>query len=179
MPYVWSRFPKGETKGVEYPEETEMLGTVSTLAIAGFIIPPRPIGARVMLTPEQLKVYRQPDLEPFSDPPRDSKPARPNTKPVPDLSSCQKTMTKSETDLHDIVGPARGRRAHITLGCSPGVRPVQTGLDQLDVLLAVSQGGGGGGTRCEGGSLMGLGRGRWVIRLDQPLEVKCLYTGGY
>ena len=62
-----------------------MMGSVTTLTIAGFIITPRTIGARVVLTPEQLKVYRQPDLEPFSSPPRDNKPARPNTKPVPDL----------------------------------------------------------------------------------------------
>ena len=44
---------------MEYPPETEMLGTVSPLKIVGFILTPRTVGARVSLSSDQLTVYHQ------------------------------------------------------------------------------------------------------------------------
>ena len=176
------RFPKGENKGKEFIEETNMLGTASSLIIAGFIITPRTLGARVMLTTDQLTVYHQNDLESFTviPPPKNNSRQPPSSQNIlSDTRSCEPTLRPMEdTEAGDIVGDVRGRRAHITLATGPGVRPVQTGLDQLDTLLAVSS---GQVTRHQlgGGALHGAGQGRWVITLDTPLTVKTVYTGGY
>ena len=48
------------------PVEAERLGEVSRLMIAGFIITPRTLGARVVLSQSQLELYNQNDLEQFS-----------------------------------------------------------------------------------------------------------------
>ena len=157
-----------------------MLGKVSSLTIAGFVLSPRTVGARVMLTPEQLSVYHQNDLEPFSVlPPHNNARTQPASTDTGDTRTCPPTLRPLEGgEAGDIVGPVRGRRAHITLATAPGIKPVQTGLDQLDTLLAVSR----GHVTChqlEGGTLRGAGQGRWVITLDSPLTVKSVYTGGY
>ena len=180
------RFPRGENKGKEHPEEASMMGKASSLTIAGFIITPRTVGARVMLTREQLTVYHQDDLEPFTVLP----PAKVNTRGPPspsdhdgdDIRSCDPTLRPLEDDSDkagDMAGEVRGRRAHITLATASGVRPVQTGLDQLASLLAVSRGHEVTGHQLGGGTLRGAGPGSWVITLDTPLTVNTLYTGGY
>ena len=164
------------------------MGRASSLTIAGFILTPRTLGARVMLTRDQLSVYHQNDLESFTvlPPPMNNSRRQPppsqdilsNTQTA-DIRSCEPTLRPLEdTEAGDIVGEVRGRRAHITLATGPGVKPVQTGLDQLDTLLAVSS---GQVTRHQlgGGALHGVGQGRWVITLDSPLTVKTVYTGGY
>ena len=182
------RFPQGENKGKEFNEETNMLGRASSLTIAGFIITPRTLGARVMLTNDQLTVYHQNDLEPFTviPPPKNNSRGQPppsqdihSNIQTADTRSCEPTLRPMEdTEAGDIVGEVRGRRAHITLATGPGVRPVQTGLDQLDTLLAVSS-GQVTGHQLGGGALHGAGQGRWVITLDTPLTVKTVYTGAY
>ena len=164
-----------------------MLGQASSLTISGFILTPRSLGARVMLTTEQLSVYHQNDLEPFSvlpppkhNPRRQPPPPQENS-PLPgDTRSCEPTLRPlADTEAGDMVGGVRGRRAHITLATAPGVRPVQTGLDQLDTLLAVSRGQVTGHQLGGGGELRGAGQGRWLIALDTPLSVKTVFTGGY
>ena len=170
-----------------------MLGTVSTLTLAGFIVTPRTVGARVVLSSEQLTVYHQNDLEPYSKPypgKNGNTPMHPNNN-EPSYSSCQPTLRPFDTvdtvdtgdtvntgDTVDMVGPVKGRRAHITLGCAPGVRPVQTGVDQLDVLSQLNR-GDHTSHNIEGANLTGVGQGRWIIKFDVPLRVQCLYTGGY
>ena len=65
-------------------------------------------------------------------------------------------------------------------GTSGDVKPVQTGLDQLEVLrlldteesIVVSQ-------PMTGGQLLGLGEGRWYFRLQCPVKVNALFTGSY
>ena len=156
-----------------------MLGKASSLTIAGFILTPRTLGARVLLTREQLTVYHQNDLEPFTMlPPPESK-SRPSDTDSENTRTCEATLRPLEdVEAGDIAGPVRGRRAHITLATAPGVKPVQTGLDQLDALLAVSR-RQGPGHQLGGGTLYGVGQGRWVIALDTPLTVQSIYTGQY
>ncbi len=164
-----------------------MSGQASSLTIAGFILTPRTLGARVMLTNEQLAVYHQNDLEPFTVlPPPKNNPRRPpppqdNSPPhAADTRACDPTLRPlADTGAGDMVGGVRGRRAHITLATAPGVMAVQTGLDQLDTLLAVSRGQVRGHQLGGGVELRGAGRGRWVIALDTPLTVKTVFTGGY
>ena len=156
-----------------------MLGKASSLTIAGFILTPRTLGARVMLTREQLTVYHQNDLEPFTVLPPPQNKYRPPENDSEDTRSCEPTLRPLEdNEAGDIAGPVRGRRAHITLATAPGVKPVQTGLDQLDTLLAVSR-DQGPGHQLVGGTLHGVGQGRWVIALDTPLTVQTIYTGEY
>ena len=115
-----------------------MLGKASSLTIAGFILTPRTLGARVMLTREQLTVYHQNDLEPFTMLPQNK--SRPPDTDSADTRGCEPTLRPLEdVEAGDIAGPVRGRRAHITLTTAPGVKPVQTGLDQLDALLQAHQ----------------------------------------
>ncbi len=63
-------------------------------------------------------------------------------------------------------------------GTSGDVKPVETGLDQLSVLRQLEA----GDTSTQsvlGGQLIGLGEGRWYLRLSQPLRVNALFTGSY
>jgi hypothetical protein len=58
------------------------------------------------------------------------------------------------------------------------VKPVETGLDQLSVLRQLEA----GVTSTHpvlGSQLIGLGEGRWYLRLSQPLRVNALFTGSY
>lgn len=138
-----------------------MLGAVSSLSISAFIVTPRTIGARVMLSGDQLSVYRQPDKEVV----------------VGRMSA----ELKCNPEIRDQVGPVRGRRAHVTLGCAPGVKPVQTGVDQLEVLAGVARGQCGQCHSINGGQAVvaGVGDGQWIIALQTPVSFNCIFTGGY
>ena len=140
----------------EYPMETEMLGSVSTLTISGFILTPRTIGARVVLTSDQLRLLGG-DI----------------------VTSGDDHETSSDSVISAMVGPVSGRRTHVTLGCAPGVRPVQTGLDQLEVLGLVSRGQHGQCHQVSGALVSGLGEGRWIIGLQSHLTFDCIYTGSF
>jgi len=190
MCHCTSRFPKNEHKGMEYPPETEMLGTVSCIKIVGFILTPRTVGARVLLNSEQLTVYHQNDFDMSN--PNQSNTANSNKSPLmpknnaPNYESCTSTLKHENNftvNISDFVGPIKGRRAHITLGCAPGIKPVQTGPDQLDTLAALDKQEAGDShaiqQKFEGGTLYGVGSGRWAIQLTHPISVKSLYTGGY
>jgi len=188
MCHCTSRFPKNEHKGMEYPPETEMLGTVSPLKIVGFILTPRTVGARVSLSSDQLTVYHQNDFDtsnPLQSSNTNKSPLVPKNN-APNYESCSSTLqydSNSNITISDLVGPIRGRRAHITLGCAPGVKPVQTGPDQLDTLAALGHQGAEDSHAMqhhfEGGTLHGVGLGRWVLQLTSPITVQSLYTGGY
>ena len=151
----------GRNGKVETPEEAAMLGAVSSLTISAFIVTPRTIGARVVLSEEQLSVYRQPDREVV----------------VGKMSA----ELKCDPVVRDQVGPVLGRRAHVTLGCAPGVKPVQTGVDQLEVLAGVARGQCGPNHSINGGQAVvtGVGDGQWIVALKTPVSFKCIYTGGY
>ena len=164
------------------PVETERLGEVSRLIIAGFIITPRTFGARVILTPSQLELYKQNDLEPFSvasqsgqskNLPPQSDRLRPDWEPSG--AGSLEEVEGGQCSVLDLLGDVKGRRAHITLGCLGPTRPVQTGLDQLEVLRRLEE--------CEdleaGTRLVSLGQGCWLLPLTSPLSVYTVFTGSY
>ena len=157
---------------------------------------PRTAAARVHLSPQQLLLYGQDDTEPFSVLPAARINKNINTK-IKDLQCSplwtmddNLEMTKCNSDVArqsslqeesadiPIQGGMTGRRAHITLGCVPGVRAVQAGLDMLDCLRAGEQ-QEVEGQRVEGGLLYRLGQERWLLKLHRPLSVTTLYTGSY
>ena len=61
--------------------------------------------------------------------------------------------------------------------------PVQTGLDQLEVLRLLDNNDDEAVVthreQLTGGQLSGLGQGRWCLRLAQPVRVNALFTGCY
>ena len=94
---------------MEYPAETRMLGTVSTLTVTGFIVTPRTLGARVRLTEQQLAVYHQHDTEvAVPGPQQQTQHSRNNNnsynkrsagsdRAKPNLASCRASLIRSET----------------------------------------------------------------------------------
>lgn len=157
---------------------------------------PRTAAARVQLSPQQLLLYGQDDTEPFSVLPAAKINKKINTQTkdlqcsplwtmddnleVPKCNSDvapQSSLQEESADI-PIEGDTKGRRAHITLGCVPGVRAVQAGLDMLDCLRAGEQ-QEVQGQRVEGGLLYRLGQERWLLKLNRPLLVTTLYTGSY
>jgi len=168
------------------PEEEEMLGSGSYLLITALIITPRTFGAKVQLSPAQLTVYSQNDneVEVMGVP---NKPAQPPPRPRPQkesppratvreaISACNPTFVTTEEKTEKPVVGERGGRAHITLGCAEGVRPVQTGLDQIQVGREVAT----TSIPLQGGVLEGYGGGRWVVRLDRAAKVQAVFSGEY
>ena len=168
----------------ELPQETDRLGQVSSLTVAGFTLTPRTFGARLVLSQDQLEVYRQRDDEPFSLPPQHlpNKPQRPPTVPLPepDCRGMEGSLKEVEGPRLDILGGVRGRRAHITLGCVGNTRPVQTGVDQLELLRTLEANDQPERVSFQEGSVISLDqKGAWVISLNRPITVTSVFTGSY
>ena len=173
---------KSEVEQEQHPVETERLGEVSRLTIAGFILTPRTFGARVVLSQSQLELYKQNDLEPFSLPPRPGQNPQPSRQPRPQLEWDHTevgSLEDSEWPGLDMVGDVKGRRAHITLGCVGPVRPVQTGVDQLEVLRRLEKCQHPDSATIQAGHVVSLGEGCWAVTLNTPLSVASLFTGSY
>ncbi|XP_072502582.1 2',3'-cyclic-nucleotide 3'-phosphodiesterase isoform X1 [Notamacropus eugenii] len=74
----------------------------------------------------------------------------------------------------------RGSRAHITLGCAAGIKPVQTGEDLLEMIRQEKGGSQGEEVGELGrGKLYSLGNGQWMLRLTKKLEFRAIFTGYY
>jgi len=182
-----------KTEPVE-PVETDRLGEVSRLLIAGFILTPRTLGARVILSQSQLELYKQNDLEPFSVASQHQKPQQArksrSQEPPQSQSDCsppgwdntEDGGSLEEVELCsglDLIGEVKGRRAHITLGCVGHVRPLQTGLDQLEVLRRLEDIEEPLTENIQAGTLLSLGQGCWLLTLTSPLSVSAVFTGSY
>ena len=183
---------KSEVEQEQHPVESDRLGEVSRLLIAGFILTPRTFGARVVLSQSQLELYKQNDSEPFSVPPpprhkqkSHSRQTQPHQSNRPELH-WDNTEGGSLEDCDysglDMIGDLKGRRAHITLGCVGPVRPVQTGVDQLEVLRrleVLENSSHPDWTSIKGGNVVSLGEGCWALALTSPLSVGAIFTGSY
>ena len=188
-----ARFIAKKDDNVCGTEEVDMLGQASCLHITGFVITPRTFGARVQLTTSQLSVYKQNDDEVESaelttkhrTPPRQQpqKHAGADSPACASLtaaiSACRPSLVMQDDKVERLPGAGQlaGRRAHITLGCAEGVRPVQTGLDQLQVVRVIEQ--PVTLLNIPGATLAGFGGGRWLVSLDRGVEVQAVYSGGY
>jgi len=178
---------KGDT--VEGSQEVDMLGQTSSLYITAFVITPQTFGARVELTTSQLSVYKQNDNEIESalvttktrqlQAPKLAEHEATCSSLSNAISACRPSLTVEKHEAEINVGARQllGRRAHITLGCADGVRPFQTGLDQLQVLRDVEQ--PLKTLDIPGGTLAGLGDGRWLVRMDKRVEVMGVFSGAY
>ncbi|KAK8736144.1 hypothetical protein OTU49_004843 [Cherax quadricarinatus] len=212
---------RGKAQGaMEYISSSVVKGAMGQcfqLHIIGFVITPRTLGARLKLTEDQLELWANNDnedppayiLEPaaprkhvgMSDNP-DSHPSMDQNDATTELLGnilkdvdCRPTCEEVDADLkddrfHPVSG--RGSRAHFTLACGPGIKPVNTGFDLINVV------------RCEqrtliketlidsqlsdqkvetytipGGVLRTYGEGTWVIYPDKEIIVKSMFSAFY
>ena len=179
-------------------------GRAFPLTVVGFFISPRTWGARVHLSKEQMKLWLK-DKVPASSSSgtscvkdqhsklsnKNSKERTPANKVKREeevkleggFEACQPTMVVQPQavivdDKED--GSNSGRRAHITLGCAEGVRPVQAGIDLENILeeLDLEDKKSDDGTEVEEGRLHHAGEAIY-LELKQPINFSSLFTGSY
>ncbi|KAI4894995.1 hypothetical protein NFI96_032185, partial [Prochilodus magdalenae] len=143
----------GKTAGSKEYAELQVVkdsyGSSTELSVVGLMVTPRTFGARVELTPEQLKLW----------------PEGADKEGVPEAS------------LPDVEALPVGSRAHVTLGCAAKVEAVQTGLDLLEI-LALQKGGQEAlaTEELELGTLSYLGQGRWYLTLREAVTCDTTFS---
>jgi len=180
-------------------------GQAFPLTVVGFFITPRTWGARVTLSKEQMKLWLK-DKVPASPSlgtphikdlhsklPKNSKERTPankvkrgedeQVKLEGGFEACQTTMVvqpRAVTVDDKEEGSNSGRRAHITLGCAEGVRPVQAGIDLENILEELDLGdeNSDDGTEVEEGRLYHAGEAIY-LEIKQPITFSSLFTGSY
>ena len=184
-------------------------GRAFPLTVVGFFLTPRTWGARVNLSKEQMELWVEDNVTSSSpvssthvkdqhskqgktskERTHANKVKRKEEEEHVDLEggleACQTTMVvQSQVASVDEVEGSRwgrksGRRAHITLGCAEGARPVQAGkdleniLDELDLEADEKSGTEVG----EEGRLHVAGEAIY-LELNQPITFTSLFTGSY
>ncbi|XP_067824972.1 2',3'-cyclic-nucleotide 3'-phosphodiesterase [Heptranchias perlo] len=120
------------------------------LKVTALFVTPRTVGARVQLDEQQQQLWPKGEV-------------------------CEREgCSDDEADL-----PVSSR-SHITLACAPGVKSVQTGLDLLEILMLEKSGNKPEWQgKTEKGELYCYGKGRWIVHLPEPIEVKTIFSGFY
>merc|ERR1712004_862996 len=170
---------KGEKREDVKNTSARAAGRVFPLRVSGLFLTSRTWGAAVDLSKEQRELWLEERQSPSSSSPaklQPSKPAKSSSGRTPpgvrnkqeeeevDLEGgfevCQSTMrvqsrTAAEEEEHRRWKRTItiGRRAHITLGCAEGVRPVQAGVDLEEILDELELVKEDCGTDVEGGRL--------------------------
>lgn len=135
----------------------ESCGHAFVLQVTALLVTPRTVGARVQLSAAQMALWDPNDCSSHIDTTMQTQPPCPTDCTVPNLP--------------------RGSRAHISLGCAPGVEPVQTGVDLLDILKCSSN--PEKRVKLPMGELCCYGAGRWIVNLNKAHLVTTLFTGAY
>ena len=124
------------TAGQEEQEHLQAtLGRAFHLSVVGFFVTPRSWGARVRLGEEQGGLWRnetgQGVVELVTVKRKSTKKEKPEEQVV-DLNggyqACQPTLEEGKPRVWSDNENAQ-RRAHMTLGCAEGVRPIQVTID--------------------------------------------------
>jgi len=124
--------------------------SVTELSLTALFVTPRTFGARVSLSEAQLALW-----------PADG-------------------QEEAESSMPGAAALPPGSRAHISLGCAEKVKPVQTGLDLLDILVLQQAGQQGEPVEeMELGSLAYLEKGRWLLTLREPVSVLACFSSRY
>lgn len=192
----------GAKEYITSPVVKNAMGKGFRLCIIGFVITTRTIGARLKLSQEQLELWSNNDHE---DPPvtvsspcaiKEHQLNHSNSKENKErvqFPKCRRTsvcvptvnvmeVPQNEERFHPTSG--KGSRAHLTLACAPGIKPVTTGFD---LILA---------TRCEqqaleckdqkavtytvdGGILKNYGEGIWVVYPNCEVFVSSIFSAFY
>ena len=100
------------------------------------------------------------------------------------LDACQPTMVTVQSKAGKVEGEEsrwrdeKDRRAHITLGCAEGVKPMQAGSDLENILDELDLENENLGKEVEGGKLYLVGEAIY-LELNQPITFSSFFTGGY
>ncbi|KAL1277996.1 hypothetical protein QQF64_024669 [Cirrhinus molitorella] len=142
----------GKAEGAKEYAELEVVKDSLTksdeLSVTALIVTPRVFGARVALTETQMKLWPE----------------------GADKEGVAPALLPSVEAL-----PV-GSRAHVTLGCSAGVDPVQTGLDLLEILALQKEGKEGTQVEMDLGTLTYLTEGRWFLALREPITADTTFS---
>ncbi|XP_051571540.1 2',3'-cyclic-nucleotide 3'-phosphodiesterase [Myxocyprinus asiaticus] len=139
---------EGAKEYVELQVVKDSFGKSYELSVTALIVTPRTFGARVALTETQMKLWPE---------------GADKDKVPPAL-------------LPSVEGLPAGSRAHVTLGCSAGTEPVQTGFDLLEILGLQKEGKEGTQVEMEMGTLSYLGEGRWFLALREPITADTTFS---
>lgn len=183
------------------------MGKCFPLYVIGFTLTPRTFGARLRLTENQLDLWGQDDTETnpsiISHPHQPKKHSDKRTKEkeagkendlrhslfnqVPqelckDTLTCEEKCLSQADQFHPTSG--KGSRAHITIGCAPGVKPVTTGYDLVNIVRREKEAQSSLTDVTEtfsmsGGTLRNYGDGMWALYLDKEIKVSSLFSAYY
>ncbi|XP_045582125.2 2',3'-cyclic-nucleotide 3'-phosphodiesterase isoform X1 [Procambarus clarkii] len=205
--------PPGALEYINSSHVRSAMGRCFQLRIIGFVITPRTLGARLRLTEEQLELWGNIDdeeppaniAEPMQQRKYDTGSDNHNWTGQDDTSEsfenkfsnggCEPTFKVVESyfkndRFHPTVG--KGSRAHLTIACAPGIRPVNTGFDLINVVKceqrALAKEGLDGVQLYDqkvetytipGGVLRTYGEGTWVIYPDKEVTVCTMFSACY
>jgi len=170
------------------------LGTVQRLKIIGYFFTKETVGCRVQLDCDQLECYDQKEKLNSSDMKRQYGPA-PKPTETKNKDDFKESVTieeefpakeKSENSEKDnrfqpIVASEKGCRAHLTLATAPGAKPVNAGIDLMEIVQAEEK-------KIEKYSydipytedvLKHYSENLWVVYLKDAISVKSIFTGYY
>ncbi|XP_020782073.2 2',3'-cyclic-nucleotide 3'-phosphodiesterase [Boleophthalmus pectinirostris] len=136
----------------EYTEKQvvqDLYSSVSELSLSALFVTPRTVGARVSLSEDQLQLW-------------------------PDDAE-----KEAESFVPGAATLPPGSRAHVTLGCADGVKPVQTGFDLLQILMLQKDGQQGEQVDIDPGTLTYYGEGRWYLALKEPICAAACFSSAY
>lgn len=100
--------------------------------------------------------------------------------PEPEQSKVDSTSVEGSPDEGPRIQLKQGSRAHITLGCAEGYWAVQTGFDQMEILLCKDDGViVGDPVVTDDVEIAYYGEGRCAVHFDWPVYKSALFTGHY
>ena len=177
------------SKHKEYVNKVqEHLGQVQRLKIIGFFFTKETMGARIELTEEQLKNYDQDEKlssqsqRQYGKPPK-SQENRDDFKESVTIQDEDQAFSRENERFKPFSKGQKGLRAHITIATAPSVRPVNTGIDLMEIVQAEHN--------CddENDSIFEIPDSKdvlkqykdhfWVVYLNDALTVESIFTGYY
>ncbi|XP_063867241.1 2',3'-cyclic-nucleotide 3'-phosphodiesterase-like isoform X2 [Scylla paramamosain] len=189
----------GANEYINSPVVKQSLGKGFRLCVVGFVITTRTIGARLKLTKEQLELWSSDDHEDppvtllnsgvlkkhqFSHSNSDRSKEKFRFSKYKNTSVCLPSVTEREIFCdEDRFYPTSGKgsRAHLTLACAPGIKPVTTGFDLILAVRCEQRMRKGENQKAEtyvidGGILMNYGEGIWVVYPNSEMLVSSLFS---
>ena len=160
------------------------LGRTYPLSIVSFVITSRTFGARIKLDNDQLDLWGQSDSnsEDISINPKTSN--NDSDAVEQDLKISDLTLNDTSSvicipnDVESSRGSVRGSRAHITVGVSSDVKPVQTGYDLID-LINLQSNIEPVNFEIPGGCLRKYAEDFWELWLNEKIVVNSIFAVKY
>ena len=180
--------------GTKIQIEKCLLRLPQLLKIIGYFFTKETVGCRVQLDCDQLEFYDQKEKLNSSDMKRQYGPT-PKPTETKNKDDFKESVTieeefpakeKSENSEKDIrfqpiVASEKGCRAHLTLATAPGAKPVNAGIDLMEIVQAEEK-------KLEKYSydiphtedvLKHYSENLWVVYLKDAISVKSIFTGYY